>query len=113
MYPFLYRGVFLSPVLPTFSDITGEGVILTALSSKMMTLKEVNALSPELFKFIRQSRGLSQAQFAEQLRVSRSLVSLIELGHKPVTQRTYSRLRRLYGDDYIEACEQFIKRYIA
>jgi putative transcriptional regulator len=61
-----------------------------------------------LLRFIRQSKGLTQPQFAQLLGVSHAYISYLETGSKPMTANIRNKVRGLVGDEYIERCRQFI-----
>lgn len=67
-------------------------------------------MSAKLFKFIRMSKNLTQEGFAREIGVSRALVSLIELGAKPVSTATRRRVARAVGEEYVNQCRAFIER---
>lgn len=61
-----------------------------------------------LLRFIRQSKGLTQPQFAKLLGVSHAYISYLETGSKPMTENIRNKVRGLVGDEYIERCRQFL-----
>lgn len=65
-------------------------------------------MDASLFRFVRQSKGLTQEEFAKLLGVSRTYVCLIETGVKPVSYNVRLKLCGLVGDEYIERCRQFL-----
>jgi putative transcriptional regulator len=67
-------------------------------------------MDSKLFRFIRQSNGLSQQEMADMLRVSKSLICLIECNKKNISDRVKSRLRETFGNEYIEKCRTFLEQ---
>ncbi|WP_110928761.1 helix-turn-helix domain-containing protein [Bacillus massiliglaciei] len=61
-----------------------------------------------LFRTIRQSKGLTQRQFAEVLGVSKTLISLIEINYKPVSEKVRLKVIQEFGGGYIETCRSFL-----
>jgi Helix-turn-helix domain len=61
-----------------------------------------------LLRFIRQSKGLTQPEFAQLLGVSHAYISYLETGSKPMTRNMRDKVRGLVGDEYVERCRQFI-----
>jgi transcriptional regulator with XRE-family HTH domain len=72
--------------------------------------KRGDSMHGKLFKFIRQSSGLTQEVFAQKLGISKSMVSLIEIERKAVSKRVYTSLVESYGTDYLDECRQFLKK---
>jgi putative transcriptional regulator len=83
-------------------------IFFSLISFKNQTMREVNDLDRNLLRFIRQSKGLTQPQFAQLLGVSHAYVSYLETGSKPMTANIRNKVRGLVGDEYIERCRQFI-----
>jgi transcriptional regulator with XRE-family HTH domain len=50
----------------------------------------------------RENRGLSQLAVAKKLGVSRTLVAMVELGHRPVTDEELLQFASLYGKTFVE-----------
>lgn len=50
-------------------------------------------------KEIRQSEGLTQAEFAESINLSRNYVAMIEIGQREPSDRTISDICRVFGID--------------
>jgi putative transcriptional regulator len=69
---------------------------------------EVKDLDRNLLRFIRQSKGLTQPEFAQLLGVTHAYISYLETGSKPMTANIRNKVRRLVGDEYIERCRQFM-----
>lgn len=67
-------------------------------------------MNPRLFRFIRQSKGLSQQQMADMLGVSKPLICLIENNKKNISDRVNKRFRETFGDEYIEKCRAFLEQ---
>lgn len=65
-------------------------------------------MDSKLFRFIRQSKGLSQQQMADSLGVSKPLICLIERNKKNISDKVRRRLRETYGIEYIEKCRTFL-----
>jgi putative transcriptional regulator len=65
-------------------------------------------MSSELFRFIRQSKGLSQQEMADKLGVSKPLICLIENNKKNISDRVRGRLRETFGGEYVEKCRTFL-----
>lgn len=61
-----------------------------------------------LLRFIRQSKGLTQPEFAQLLGVTHAYISYLETGSKPMTINMRNKVRKLVGDEYIERCRQFM-----
>ena len=61
-----------------------------------------------LLRFIRQSKGLTQPQFAQLLGVSHVYVSYLESGSKPMTENIRNKVRGLVGDEYLDRCRHFL-----
>ena len=49
---------------------------------------------------VREEEGLNQADFAKELNLSRSSISLIERGERPVTERTLNIISLKFGVNY-------------
>jgi transcriptional regulator with XRE-family HTH domain len=49
-------------------------------------------------KKIRSKHGMTQVEFARAIGVSTILISMIEIGLKPVTQRTLTKIARALGE---------------
>jgi putative transcriptional regulator len=71
-------------------------------------MREVNDLDRNLLRFIRQSKGLTQPEFAQLLGVSHAYISYLETGSKPMTANIRNKVRGLVGDEYIERCRHFL-----
>lgn len=52
-------------------------------------------------KEIRQSEGLTQAEFAESINLSRNYVAMIEIGQREPSDRTISDICRVFGVDEV------------
>ena len=65
-------------------------------------------MNPKIFRFIRQSKGLTQQEMADMLGVSQPLVGLIERNKKNISDKVNRRLRETFGSDYIEKCRAFL-----
>jgi predicted transcriptional regulator len=61
-----------------------------------------------LLRFIRQSKGLTQPEFAQLLGVSHAYISYLETGSKPMTRNMRYKVRGLVGDEYVERCRHFL-----
>ncbi|TYS88975.1 helix-turn-helix transcriptional regulator [Rossellomorea aquimaris] len=66
-------------------------------------------MSSNLFRFIRQSRGLTQKSLSEMLGISEPMVCMIEKGKKNVSDRVNKKLRELFGDEYVDKCRKFLE----
>ena len=67
-------------------------------------------MNPKIFRFIRQSKGLTQQEMADMLGVSQPLVGLIERNKKNISDKVNRRLRETFGIDYIEKCRAFLEQ---
>lgn len=66
-------------------------------------------MNSKLFRFIRQSKGLSQQEIADMLGVSKPLICLIERNKKNISDRVNKRFRETFGNEYIEKCRTFLE----
>jgi putative transcriptional regulator len=66
-------------------------------------------MNSKLFRFIRQSKGLSQQEIADMLGVSKPLICLIERNKKNISDRVNKRFREAFGNEYIEKCRTFLE----
>lgn len=62
-------------------------------------------MSGEAVKAVRISKGMSQPEFAEALKVSRSCIAAVESGHRPVSSALRIKIAQNFGtgEDIIEA----------
>ena len=67
-------------------------------------------MNPKIFRFIRQSKGLTQQEMADMLGVSQPLVGLIERKQKNISDKVNRRLRETFGHEYIEKCRAFLEQ---
>lgn len=67
-------------------------------------------MNSKVFRFIRQSKGLTQQEMADMLGVSQPLVGLIERNKKNISDKVNRRLRETFGSDYIEKCRAFLEQ---
>ncbi|MBH9965591.1 helix-turn-helix domain-containing protein [[Bacillus] enclensis] len=67
-------------------------------------------MNSKLFRFIRQSQGLSQQELANRLGVSKTLVCLIETNKKNISDKVSKRFRELFGDEYVNKCRTFLEK---
>ncbi|MEG9297034.1 helix-turn-helix transcriptional regulator [Mangrovibacillus sp. Mu-81] len=65
-------------------------------------------MSSNLFRFIRQSRGLTQKKLSEMLGISEPMVCMIERGKKNVIE-VNKKLRELFGNEYVDKCRTFLE----
>lgn len=65
-------------------------------------------MNSKLFKFIRQSKGLTQTDLARILGVSTPLISMIEKNKKNISDDNKKKLREAFGDEYISECRTFL-----
>lgn len=67
-------------------------------------------MNSHIFKVMRMKEGLTQEEFAEKLKISRSLVANIEAGRQPISDHVRARLvasdYRLNDEFYI-----FLRQY--
>jgi putative transcriptional regulator len=61
-------------------------------------------MSSNLFRFIRQSKGLTQKKLGEMLGISEPMVCMIERGKKNISDRVNVRFRELFGNEYVDKC---------
>lgn len=62
-----------------------------------------------LLKFIRQSKGISQAELARITGVSAALICQIEKNKKNISDRMQRSINDYFGVDYIRTCRRFIE----
>jgi putative transcriptional regulator len=67
-------------------------------------------MESKVFKFIRQSQGLSQQEMADRLGISKTLVCLIERNKKNISDKVNKRFRDFFGVEYIEKCRTFLEK---
>lgn len=67
-------------------------------------------MNSKVFRFIRQSKGLTQQEMADMLGVSQPLVGLIERNKKNISDKVNRRLRETFGHEYIEKCRAFLEQ---
>lgn len=67
-------------------------------------------MNAELFRFIRQSKGLTQQEMGDLLGVSKPLICLIEGNKKNISDRVKRRLRETFGNEYVEKCRTFLEQ---
>lgn len=67
-------------------------------------------MNAKLFKFIRQSQGLTQQEVADMLGVSKTLVCLIERNKKDMSDRVKKRFRETFGAEYVDRCRSFMEQ---
>ncbi|KMK93725.1 helix-turn-helix domain-containing protein [Rossellomorea marisflavi] len=65
-------------------------------------------MNSRLFRFIRQSKGLTQKRLGEMLGISEPMVCMIEKEKKNVSDKVNKKLRELFGDEYVEKCRKFL-----
>ncbi|WP_071460754.1 helix-turn-helix domain-containing protein [Bacillus massilinigeriensis] len=66
-------------------------------------------MNAKLFKFIRQSQGLTQQEVANLLGISKTLVCLIERNKKNISDRVNKRFRESFGAEYVDRCQSFLE----
>lgn len=66
-------------------------------------------MNAKLFKFIRQSQGLTQQEVADMLGISKTLVCLIERNKKSISSSVNKRFREKFGAEYINRCRAFFE----
>ncbi|WML30242.1 helix-turn-helix transcriptional regulator [Neobacillus sp. OS1-32] len=67
-------------------------------------------MNAKVFRFIRQSKGLTQQEMADMLGVSKPLICLIERNKKNISDKVNRRLRETFGHEYIEKCRAFLEQ---
>lgn len=67
-------------------------------------------MNAKLFKFIRQSKGLTQQEAADMLGISKTLVCLIERGNKGISDRVNKRFRETFGAEHVDRCRTFLEQ---
>ncbi|MFD0827094.1 helix-turn-helix domain-containing protein [Neobacillus sp. M.A.Huq-85] len=66
-------------------------------------------MSPKVFRFIRQSQGLTQKQLSEMLGISEAMVCMIERNKKNISARVNKKFRETFGNEYVEKCRAFLE----
>ncbi|MFC7062758.1 helix-turn-helix transcriptional regulator [Halobacillus seohaensis] len=64
-------------------------------------------MQPETLKAIRTFNGMSREDFANQIGVSRSLVSYIEQRRCAISDETKRKLYEVYDVEYVDQIRQF------
>ena len=67
-------------------------------------------MNAKVFRFIRQSKGLTQQEMADMLGVSKPLICLIERNKKNISDKVNRRLLETFGHEYIEKCRAFLEQ---
>lgn len=67
-------------------------------------------MNSKVFRFIRQSQGLTQKQLSEILGISEPMVCMIENNKKNISDRVYKRFTETFGNEYIEKCRAFLEQ---
>jgi putative transcriptional regulator len=67
-------------------------------------------MNSKVFRFIRQSQGLTQKQLSEILGISEPMVCMIERNKKNISDKVNKRLTETFGDEYIEKCRAFLEQ---
>ncbi|MEK5103752.1 helix-turn-helix transcriptional regulator [Cytobacillus sp. FSL M8-0252] len=63
-----------------------------------------------LLKFIRQSKGISQAELARITGVSAALICQIEKNKKNISDKVRRSVNDYFGAEYIRTCRIFIEQ---
>lgn len=67
-------------------------------------------MNAALFRFIRQSKGLTQQEMGDLLGVSKPLICLIEGNKKNISDRVRKRIREAFGSEYVDKCRTFLEQ---
>lgn len=59
-------------------------------------------MSIETFVAVRKMRGLTQTEYGKSLGISRGMVACIETGKRNLTDTTASKVRQVYGNEFVE-----------
>ncbi|AST93266.1 hypothetical protein BC6307_19385 [Sutcliffiella cohnii] len=67
-------------------------------------------MNPTVFRFIRQSQGLTQKELGQRLGISEGLVCMIERGKKNISHNVNKKFRETFGNEYVEKCRAFLEQ---
>jgi putative transcriptional regulator len=69
-----------------------------------------NKMDARVFRFIRQSKELTQKQLSEMLGISEAMVCMIERNKKGISDKVNSKFREQFGNEYVEKCRSFLEQ---
>lgn len=64
----------------------------------------------ETFVAVRKMRGLTQTEYGKEIGISRGMVACIETGKRNLTDTTKSKVRQVFGDEFVDQVAKFIEQ---